>query len=75
MGLIKSSIGIGSLLIKGIGDTIRVALTADPLQEIEAGKNILKAVNLYADGLEFISCPTCGRTQIPGFQNFSLPHS
>lgn len=64
MGLIKSSIGIGSLLIKGIGDTIRVALTADPLQEIEAGKNILKAVNLYADGLEFISCPTCGRTKI-----------
>ena len=64
MGLIKSSIGIGSLLLKGIGDTIRVSLTADPLLEVEAGKNILKAVNPHEDGVKIISCPTCGRTKI-----------
>lgn len=64
MGLIKSSIGIGSLLLKGIGDTIRVSLTADPILEVEAGKNILKAINPHEGGVKIISCPTCGRTKI-----------
>ncbi len=64
MGIIKSSIGIGSLLLKGIGDTIRVSLTADPIKEVEAGFNILKSLDLYNDGVKFISCPTCGRTKI-----------
>jgi (E)-4-hydroxy-3-methylbut-2-enyl-diphosphate synthase len=63
-GTIKSSIGIGTLLAEGIGDTIRVSLTADPLREIAVAKQILKALGLRK-GLEFISCPTCGRTQIP----------
>lgn len=63
-GTIKSSIGIGTLLAEGIGDTIRVSLTADPLQEIIVAKQILKSLGLRK-GLEFISCPTCGRTQIP----------
>ena len=64
MGTIKSAIGIGSLLADGIGDTIRVSLTANPVKEIEAGINILKALNLYKNGIKFISCPTCGRTRI-----------
>ena len=63
MGLIKSAIGIGSLLQRGIGDTIRVSLTADPVKEVAAGFNILKALNLN-DGVRFVSCPTCGRTRI-----------
>lgn len=63
MGLIKSAIGIGSLLQRGIGDTIRVSLTADPLKEVAAGFDILKALNLN-DGVRFVSCPTCGRTRI-----------
>lgn len=64
MGIIKSSAGIGSLLLHGIGDTIRVSLTADPVKEIYAGKDLLKAVGLSASGIQFISCPTCGRTKI-----------
>ena len=64
MGLIKSAIGIGSLLQRGIGDTIRVSLTADPLKEVSAGFDILKALDLNTDGVQFISCPTCGRTRI-----------
>lgn len=64
MGLIKSSIGIGSLLAKGIGDTIRVSLTADPIQEISAGIDILKSLGLRKGGIQFVSCPTCGRTQV-----------
>lgn len=63
MGLIKSAIGIGSLLCDGIGDTIRVSLTADPVQEVYAGKDILKACGL-GKGAEIVSCPTCGRTKI-----------
>ena len=63
MGLIKSSVGIGSLLCDGIGATIRVSLTADPIQEVYAGKDILKACGL-GGGPEIVSCPTCGRTQI-----------
>lgn len=64
MGLIKSSIGIGSLLLKGIGDTIRVSLTADPVKEIAAAKDILKALGMGKRGIEIVSCPTCGRTKI-----------
>lgn len=64
MGLIKNAIGIGSLLLDGIGDTIRVSLTADPLDEIRAGYDILKAAGIRRTGPEIISCPTCGRTAI-----------
>lgn len=64
MGLIKSAVGIGSLLCDGIGDTIRVSLTADPVQEIRAAQDILKAVGLRQGGPTVVSCPTCGRTQI-----------
>lgn len=63
MGIIKSAIGIGSLLQRGIGDTIRVSLTADPVKEVQAGIDILKALNLRG-GVRIISCPTCGRTKI-----------
>lgn len=63
-GLVKSSVGIGSLLMQGIGDTIRVSLTENPLEEVYAGYSILKALNLRKKGVNFISCPTCGRTQI-----------
>ncbi|MCL1867295.1 MAG: flavodoxin-dependent (E)-4-hydroxy-3-methylbut-2-enyl-diphosphate synthase, partial [Oscillospiraceae bacterium] len=63
MGLIKSAIGIGSLLCDGIGDTIRVSLTAEPEREVEAAIDILKAVGLRK-GVEIISCPTCGRCRI-----------
>lgn len=63
-GAIKSSIGIGTLLSEGIGDTIRVSLTANPLEEIKVGKEILKSLGLKKDGITFVSCPTCGRTQI-----------
>lgn len=63
MGLIKSAIGIGSLLQRGIGDTIRVSLTADPVEEVKAGIDILRALGLRK-GPEMVSCPTCGRTRI-----------
>ena len=63
MGLIKSSVGIGSLLCDGIGDTIRVSLTADPIKEVYAAKDILKACGM-GSGVEIVSCPTCGRTKI-----------
>lgn len=63
MGLVKSAIGIGSLLQRGIGDTIRVSLTADPVREISAARDILKALNLRG-GVQMVSCPTCGRTNI-----------
>ncbi len=62
--LIKSSIGIGSLLLKGIGDTIRVSITDDPIKEIYAAKDILKAVNVRVETPQIVSCPTCGRTKI-----------
>ena len=64
MGTVKSAVGIGGLLCMGIGDTIRVSLTADPVREVEAAKAILKAVGLRSEGVNIISCPTCGRTQI-----------
>ena len=63
MGIIKSAVGIGSLLCDGIGDTIRVSLTADPVREVYAAKDILRACGM-GGGAELISCPTCGRTQI-----------
>lgn len=64
MGVVKSSIGIGSLLAHGIGNTIRVSLTEDPVKEIYAAKNILKALHLLKEGVEIVSCPTCGRCHI-----------
>ncbi len=64
MGMIKSSVGIGSILSRGIGDTIRVSLTGDPVEEVKCAKNILKSLGLLKEGIEFISCPTCGRTEI-----------
>jgi (E)-4-hydroxy-3-methylbut-2-enyl-diphosphate synthase len=64
MGIIKSSAGIGALLLHGIGDTIRVSLTADPVKEVYAAHDILKALDIEKDGVQFVSCPTCGRTRI-----------
>lgn len=64
MGMIKSAMGIGALLLDGIGDTIRVSLTDDPVEEVYAAKDILKAAGLRKDGVNIISCPTCGRTKI-----------
>ena len=64
MGLIKSAMGIGALLLDGIGDTIRVSLTDDPVQEVYAAKDILKAAGLRKEGVNIISCPTCARTGI-----------
>lgn len=63
-GIIKSSIGIGSLLAKGIGNTIRVSLTADPVEEVYAAKDILKVLGQRKNGAKLVSCPTCGRTRI-----------
>lgn len=63
-GTVKSAIGIGSLLVDGIGDTIRVSLTEDPVEEIKVAKEILKVLGLKETGVEIISCPTCGRTEI-----------
>lgn len=63
-GTIKSSVGIGTLLAEGIGDTIRVSLTSDPVEEIKVASEILKSLGLKKSGVEFVSCPTCGRTQI-----------
>lgn len=63
-GIIKSAVGIGALLLNGIGDTLRVSLTGDPVEEVRAAKEILRACGLYRKGIQFISCPTCGRTQI-----------
>ena len=64
MGTIKSAIGIGGLLSFGIGDTIRVSLSADPVEEVSAARDILKALGIRRDGPNLISCPTCGRTRI-----------
>ena len=63
-GLIKSAMGIGALLLDGIGDTVRVSLTDDPVEEVYAAKDILKAAGLRKEGVNIISCPTCGRTRI-----------
>ena len=63
-GTVKSAVGIGALLLDGIGDTIRVSLTGDPIEEVRAAREILRACGLCKKGIEFISCPTCGRTEI-----------
>ena len=63
-GTIKSSVGLGIILYQGIGDTVRVSLTGDPVEEVKAAKRILKTLNLRKGGVEVVSCPTCGRTQI-----------
>ena len=62
--MVKSAVGIGALLSEGIGNTMRVSLTADPVEEIYAAKEILKVLGLRRQGAELISCPTCGRTRI-----------
>ena len=82
-GIIKSSVGLGTLLAEGIGDTIRVSLTEDPVEEVSAGFDILKSLGLRTRGVNFVSCPTCGRTQIDlislakkveeKFKNFDKP--
>jgi (E)-4-hydroxy-3-methylbut-2-enyl-diphosphate synthase len=64
MGIVKSSVGIGALLAEGVGDTLRVSLTAAPEREVKAGLAILKALGLRKSGADLISCPTCGRTKI-----------
>ena len=64
MGLMKSAMGIGALLLDGIGDTIRVSLTDDPVEEIYAAKDILRAAGILKEGVNIVSCPTCGRTKI-----------
>ncbi len=64
LGTMKSSVGIGALLSEGIGDTVRVSLTADPVKEVYAAKDIFKILGMRSGGIEFVSCPTCGRTQI-----------
>ena len=64
MGVIKSAAGIGGLLLRGIGNTIRISLTDDPVKEVEAGIKLLKAIGIRNDGIKFVSCPTCGRTKI-----------
>ena len=64
IGSVKSSIGIGSLISEGIGDTIRVSLTDDPVKEVKMGKNILKALGHFENGIELITCPGCGRLEI-----------
>lgn len=64
MGTIKSAAGIGGLLLRGIGDTIRVSLTDNPVKEVKAGIKLLKSLGIRKDGINFVSCPTCGRTAI-----------
>ena len=64
MGTLKSAVGIGGLLAMGIGDTMRVSLSADPIEEVYAARDILKAAGIRKDGPELVSCPTCGRTRI-----------
>jgi len=67
-GTIKSSVGIGALLAQGIGDTIRVSLTDDPVKEVEVGKEILRSLNLASRNIELIACPTCGRLEVDLFK-------
>ncbi|NLJ79179.1 MAG: flavodoxin-dependent (E)-4-hydroxy-3-methylbut-2-enyl-diphosphate synthase [Tissierellia bacterium] len=63
-GTVKSAVGIGTLLSMGIGDTIRISLTGDPVEEIRVGREILRSLDLLDEGIEIISCPTCGRTEV-----------
>jgi len=71
-GSIKSSIGIGRLLMKGIGDTIRVSLSADPVEEVKAGYEILKSLNLRSRGVQIISCPSCARQAFPVIETVKI---
>ncbi len=64
MGVIKSSAALGGLLLRNIGNTVRISLTDDPVREVEAAKNLLKGIGLRRGGIKFVSCPTCGRTKI-----------
>ena len=64
MGLLRGAIGIGSLLMDGIGDTVRVSLTGDPAEEVPAARDILRACGIRRDYVQIVSCPTCGRTSI-----------
>ncbi|MCI7726973.1 MAG: flavodoxin-dependent (E)-4-hydroxy-3-methylbut-2-enyl-diphosphate synthase, partial [Clostridiales bacterium] len=64
MGTLKSAVGIGGLLALGVGDTMRVSLSADPIEEVYAARDILKAAGIRKEGAELVSCPTCGRTRI-----------
>jgi (E)-4-hydroxy-3-methylbut-2-enyl-diphosphate synthase len=66
-GVVKSAIGIGTLLAEGIGDTIRVSLTADPVEEIKVGKEILKSLGLREEGFDLVACPSCGRAELDVF--------
>ncbi|MDQ3953468.1 MAG: flavodoxin-dependent (E)-4-hydroxy-3-methylbut-2-enyl-diphosphate synthase, partial [Actinomycetota bacterium] len=66
-GIVKSAIGIGTLLAEGIGDTIRVSLTADPVEEVKLGKQILQALGLRQDSFDFVACPSCGRAELDVF--------
>ena len=66
-GIVKSAIGIGTLLAEGIGDTIRVSLTTDPVEEVKVGKQILNALGLRQDGFDFVACPSCGRAELDVF--------
>jgi len=70
-GTIKSCVGIGALLSEGIGDTIRVSLTGDPTVEVEVAKGILKSLGLRIEGLNLVSCPSCGRMELNGFENMA----
>ena len=67
-GVVKSAIGIGTLLAEGIGDTIRVSLTADPVEEVKAGKQILQALGLRQDSFDLVACPSCGRAELDVFE-------
>jgi (E)-4-hydroxy-3-methylbut-2-enyl-diphosphate synthase len=67
-GVVKSAIGIGTLLAEGIGDTIRVSLTADPVQEVQAGKQILQALGIRQDSFDLVACPSCGRAELDVFE-------
>ncbi len=64
MGTIKSAIGLGTLLAEGIGDTIRVSLAADPVEEVRVGIEILKALQIRKEGMTFVACPSCGRADV-----------
>src|SRR5205823_12272643 len=64
VGTIKSAVGLGTLLAEGIGDTIRVSLAADPVEEVRVGREILKALKLKQEGLTFVACPSCGRADV-----------
>lgn len=70
-GTVKSCVGIGTLLAEGIGDTIRVSLTGDPVNEIEVGKGILKSLGLKIEGLNLVSCPSCGRMELKNFEEMA----